>query len=170
MTTTEAIINNLFWGYDTVIVILAILNAVVLGMAFKARGKLNILLLYSLNDKSVNIKKSTLSPDASADEVKNIKEARSKANLWHSIFANCIAIFPLLGLLGTVVALISLSGGEGIEDTQNSFMVSLTSTFWGMIFAIIYKIFDAIFSPKLELLNADTERAITIRDEKVVSE
>ena len=78
------------------------------------------------------------------DEVMNLKgeqtliEHRRRMNLSYTIFENITTIFPLMGLLGTVISLIPMVKSIGTIE-QGLFFSALTSTFWGIVFAIIFK-------------------------------
>jgi len=78
------------------------------------------------------------------DEVMNIKgeqtliEHRRRMNLSYTVFENITTIFPLMGLLGTVISLIPMVKSIGTIE-QGLFFSALTSTFWGIVFAIIFK-------------------------------
>lgn len=79
---------------------------------------------------------------------KDIIRLRTKEEFWYSVFVNVTGIFPLLGILGTVLSLLRL-----INDTQNvtsNFYGALTSTFWGLVFAIIFKSIDGLISSRIE--------------------
>lgn len=69
----------------------------------------------------------------------------------YTIFLTIISIFPLLGMLGTVNGLLGLDLASGdMENIKNNFFIALTSTAWGIIFSIIFKILDAIFLENIE--------------------
>lgn len=78
------------------------------------------------------------------DSVMNLKgeqtliEHRRRMNLSYTIFENITTIFPLMGLLGTVISLIPMVKSIGTIE-QGLFFSALTSTFWGIVFAIIFK-------------------------------
>lgn len=63
---------------------------------------------------------------------------RRQMNLSYTIFENITTIFPLMGLLGTVISLIPMVKSIGTIE-QGLFFSALTSTFWGIVFAIIFK-------------------------------
>lgn len=75
-----------------------------------------------------------------------ILEKRQKSNSLYVLFTNICAIFPLMGLLGTVIALIPMVG----EMDTNLFFMALTSTFWGIVFAIIFKGLNGYLQAKVE--------------------
>lgn len=68
--------------------------------------------------------------------------------LSYSVFVTLITIFPLLGMLGTVKSLLVLNFADdnAILNARNSFFDALTSTAWGIIFAIIFKVVNAVIS------------------------
>lgn len=67
------------------------------------------------------------------------------------LFEQFTSLFPLLGLLGTVISLLSLINFDTELVTIN-FSAALTSTFWGLLFSIIFKLLYATFlSSKIEL-------------------
>ena len=67
----------------------------------------------------------------------------------YEVFLTAITIFPLLGLYGTVRALLSLDLAD-MESTQLRFFDALTSTAWGIIFAVVFKIINAVIAQPLE--------------------
>ncbi|MCL2364983.1 MAG: MotA/TolQ/ExbB proton channel family protein [Defluviitaleaceae bacterium] len=158
----SAIVNN-FIGYDLVIVGFAVGNAIIYFLTKNELARMNEL-IHKTSDLSLGDSSEGHVVALGHNDLVAIKKARKRTNLCYSIFVNIISIFPLLGLLGTVISLIFTAGNVGLEATQQYFMMSLTSTFWGMIFAITYKIMDAFISPKIEMLNNDAERTIVKRD------
>jgi biopolymer transport protein ExbB len=81
---------------------------------------------------------------------------RKKAGAFYSVFTTLTSIFTLFGILGTVLSLIPVIGQS--ESIKTNFFVSLTSTFWGIVFAIIFKILDAFISGKIE----DNEKTVAL--------
>ena len=86
------------------------------------------------------------------DKVDKIFDSYRKINMNYTLFITFISIFPLLGMLGTVLALLGLdmSSADAINDAKNSFFSALTSTAWGIIFAVVYKIINARFFADVE--------------------
>ena len=80
---------------------------------------------------------------------------REKMNKTYALYSNFTTIFPLLGMLGTVWALIPMVNTIGTTDTSN-FFSALTSTLWGIIVAILFKVLDSTVSYKIE----DNEKRI----------
>jgi chemotaxis protein MotA len=55
-------------------------------------------------------------------------------------------------MLGTVTALLGLdmSNAEAISNAKNNFFDALTSTTWGIIFAVIFKVVNAFIATSVE--------------------
>lgn len=83
---------------------------------------------------------------------------RTRMNLLYSFFANSVSIFPLLGMFGTVKALIGLAGrmNEAGADVE-LFFQALTSTAWGIIFAVLFKIADSVISVPVAANNKEVD-------------
>ncbi len=84
--------------------------------------------------------------DGSTD-VKELIETSDCAARWYALYANLTAIFPLLGIFGTVCSLLNLSD---LEDMSTSFSIALDTTVWGLIFAMGFKLADSAISSKLD--------------------
>lgn len=83
-----------------------------------------------------------------------------KLNKRYTLLSNFIATFPLFGMLGTVKSLIGLA--SGMSDTSNTlemsmFFSALTSTAWGIIFAIVFKVGTSGLASKVETNNKEYE-------------
>ena len=114
--------------------------------------------MLTVYDKSIKKKDGARLLELTEDDVRKMSEEVRMTNKWYSYFVNITSIFPLLGILGTVFSLINLVGGDA-EITQQSFFVALTSTGWGVVFSMIFKVlFDARISPRIEKNNEDVAR------------
>ncbi|PKK40000.1 hypothetical protein ABB02_00792 [Clostridiaceae bacterium JG1575] len=100
------------------------------------------------------LKKEYEGPLSARGEAK-LLDMRRGMTLYHSLYANITGIFPLMGLLGTVVSLIPMVQSLG-NVQQGLFFQALTSTFWGIVFAIISKGFHGIIDAKV----AEAEKKI----------
>ena len=90
--------------------------------------------------------------------VDDLKDTLKKANRSYTLFVNFISIFPLLGILGTVWALLGVAVGDGLEASEDNFLMALTSTAWGVIFSMVFKVgFDPRISPDIEKFNREVE-------------
>ena len=89
----------------------------------------------------------------SPEEISKLKDMRKGLIIKYAWYANITAIFPLLGILGTVAALVTYSDVTMMEN----FMVALSTTLLGVLFAIFFKGFDAVISGPMDVIidNAD---------------
>ena len=67
--------------------------------------------------------------------IKRLKD--SEAQLVNMLLT-IISVFPLLGILGTIISLLGMVN-LGSEEVLINFTTALTSTFWGLVFAIAFK-------------------------------
>jgi len=80
-----------------------------------------------------------------------LRKMRETSEKYYTMFVNLTGIFPLLGILGTVISLIPMV--QDMTNMQTNFFVALTSTLWGLVFAIFFKLLDALLSPRIERNN-----------------
>lgn len=153
----EAIFKNLL-GFDMIIMLLAVLDSGVFYMAYKAAQKL------AKDLSSDGLWQADIRRDGSSSgrqlADKEIISLRNKAELWYTWYVNISAVFPLLGILGTVIALIGMHGSAMTAD--NSFLIALTSTFWGLIFSIVFKSMQTLIEAKLDEGVREAERCLGI--------
>lgn len=96
------------------------------------------------------------------------EDLAKRLNKWYNFFTTMITIFPLLGMLGTVKSLIELNlASEQIAELQSHFFDALTSTAWGIIFAIVFKVVNSAFEYQVI---CQIESAQRILDEKAKSD
>lgn len=85
--------------------------------------------------------------DISNAELENdLQPKMVKMNTRFMVLSNLISVFPLLGMLGTVKSLIGLATGMGDQSSTleiDMFFSALTSTAWGIIFAMFFKVFTS---------------------------
>ncbi len=141
-------------GYDLAIFVIAILQVCVY---LRARTAINRIYVYM---HPADYVPSHEDPDGSTagelpkepDIVNDLEEATR----YYTLYGNITAIFPLMGILGTVISLIGMVGD--MANFQGSFYLALTSTLWGLVFAIGSKFADTWLSSRLE----DDERAVEL--------
>lgn len=69
----------------------------------------------------------------------------------NTVFINLVSIFPQLGLLGTVAGLLGLNLFSGdMTNLTDNLLIALTSTGWGVIFAIGFKVAHTLFGNFVE--------------------
>ena len=142
----EVISNNLSrFTFDWLIIIVGLINAVIFTVTKVYIKKVS----QSLNI-SQNMSLPTFTPSLEPKELQDLDRLCKTTEQLYSLFVAITSVFALLGILGTVLSLIMLVGGDLTDVTQQSFFVALTSTFWGVVFAIIYRICDARISTKIQ--------------------
>lgn len=119
--------SNLY-DYDAIIFVAAVINLFVYFFTVGRAKK-----LYSVMHPTARAKNSL-----NEARIVNMREAATSA---YAVYINITAIFPLLGILGTVMSLLNMA--SDMSNVQTNFFGALTSTFWGLIFAIFYKLIDS---------------------------
>jgi len=90
--------------------------------------------------------KITVPTEVSYDR-KKLEENRvtfNSAYAGYVVYSQWIALFPLLGILGTVLGLILSGDFYDVEALVGGLSGALWTTFWGLICSIVLKFFDAI--------------------------
>jgi len=122
--------------------------------------------------KNVVSKKLEEKEDESAaitpDTIRKYETEFNRKCSWHGVLVQCIPIFPLLGILGTVAGLIlELQAGD-IEAMMQSLDVALDTTLWGLVFAIVLKIIEAVFPSRIiydvEVMLDDFDKKLNIAE------
>ncbi|MBP3747625.1 MAG: MotA/TolQ/ExbB proton channel family protein [Ruminococcus sp.] len=145
-----------FFGYDLIIFIAAVFTGVIYYKLRESADK-----LYSKMHLTVYVPDGGASGREAESDISVIRETeivsmRNHTGKLYSIFVNLTGIFPLLGILGTVVSLLGLVADD--TNITGNFYGALTSTFWGLIFAIAFKFMDGIISAKIE----DNEKTVAL--------
>jgi len=143
-----------FLTYDWIIFLLALANLFVFCLA-KDKAKR----LYD----SVAPRIYVTAEDANEtfDVAKKDSAYNNIYSLWHgaeflyTLYVNFTSCFTLLGILGTVISLLKMV--DGGQDYDVEFLGALTSTLWGIIFTIIYKIMDTFIARDLDMGERITE-------------
>lgn len=87
------------------------------------------------------------------------KFLNSALNVTYTLFITFISLFPLLGMFGTVMALLGLDLSVGdMTNIKNNFFDALTSTAWGIIFSVLFKIVHAPFANYIENQIEDSKK------------
>ncbi len=149
MSVWDIIWNNLK-GYDKIFIAWIALTTVFLIITVK--NCISLRKCLSENAKALRANKfesQCTKPSMKATETQII-EMYTKQEKFYILFINWTSTFPLLGMIGTIWSLLNLSLGDSAELLQSNFFVALTSTLWGAIFGLIFKIADGIINPYIE--------------------
>ena len=151
----KIIFKNLV-GFDLMIIIVGILNGVCFYFVKKMADRLYRKLHLQIFVPSHSEDRESIPDKFDIREEEEIIALRKKAEALYAVFVNVTAIFPLLGILGTVLSLIPLV--SQMADFETNFFAALTSTFWGLVFAIIFKLLDGFLSARME----DNEKSVDL--------
>lgn len=161
----KALFSNLL-GFDLIILLLGVFNGWVFYQAYTAAKQLCDSLysdgLVQADVRGGKKRKGKFLKDTDIIRLRNTAENR------YTWYVNISAVFPLLGILGTVLALIGMQGQA--MDSDSSFLVALTSTFWGLVFSILFKSLQTLIEAKLDEGVREAERCLDIKPEKKAEE
>lgn len=119
------------------------------------------------NRKANPKKKKKVTRDDPEEFEDHIQKMSDAMNFWYTLYANLTAVFPLLGMFGTVLALFQLSGNLGESDLAvNQFFSALDTTLAGLIFAIAFKAMDSFVSVKVAANNTEYETLLARNSER----
>ncbi len=158
-----SVIFRNFFGFDLIIFICAVFTAYVYHMTKRSADR-----LYKKLHLTVFVPDKDASRDEAAKDARNLSETkvvamRNHTGRLYSIFVNLTGIFPLLGILGTVISLLGMV--KDMNNVQGNFYGALTSTFWGLVFGIVFKFLDGVVSAKIE----DNEKNVQLFLERNVA-
>ena len=143
MTDLPPIIGRNILAFDWIVFVFAIIN--LFYYIFSRRLAIKI---YELLRPEGFLPEDDGVPSFVVPTKKELVKMRERVNNRYTIFINITSIFPLLGILGTVVSLIPMV--PEIDTMKQNFLVALTSTLWGLVFSIIYKLLDGSLASRIE--------------------
>jgi biopolymer transport protein ExbB/TolQ len=77
-----------------------------------------------------------------------------KIEIYASIMSTLVQIFPLLGILGTILAIAqtAFQGGGQIDvaSLSSAFVLAMDTTILGITFSILFMLVESTFQPKIE--------------------
>ncbi|MFP5386864.1 MAG: MotA/TolQ/ExbB proton channel family protein [Bacteriovoracia bacterium] len=85
-----------------------------------------------------------------------------KIEIYASVMSTLVQIFPLLGILGTILAIAETafqSGGQiDVASLSNAFVLAMDTTILGITFSILFMLIESAFQPKIErVINESSE-------------
>ncbi len=101
-------------------------------------------------------------PDVVKDFAKNASKISErpfynrhyKIEIFASVMSTLVQIFPLLGILGTILAIAqtAMQPGQQIDVTalSNAFVIAMDTTILGISFSIIFMVIESTFQPKID--------------------
>lgn len=106
--------------------------------------------------------KIILNPEYKKDFCKNAGRVSERAiysryhriEIYSSILSTLVQVFPLLGILGTILAIAQTAfqgGGQiDVSSLSNAFILAMDTTILGITFSIIFMVLESAFQPKIE--------------------
>ena len=93
---------------------------------------------------------------------RSIYNRHYKIEIYASVMSTLVQIFPLLGILGTILAIAQTafqSGGKiDVSSLSNAFVLAMDTTILGITFSILFMIIESTFQPKIErVINESSE-------------
>ncbi|GKX28036.1 hypothetical protein SH1V18_05160 [Vallitalea longa] len=142
------IFKNLL-GYDGLIIILALVNLFyILPKLKKSNAKLEHSLHPTIYIPIQQIIDSIRKNNDSEIDLHLLRKLKEEETKCYHVFVSITTIFPLMGILGTIISLLRLVSFSS-DTIMLNFTTALTSTFWGLVCAIIFKAIDGTISPKI---------------------
>ena len=154
MDLIKAIFGNIL-GIDGLIIVITVCNIFVVGymarrLSNRAESTMRKVVYKPIDDIVEQIGKKEKEEKLDLHKLKAVIE---KQQAWYQIFISITTILPLMGILGTVVSLLGITALEQ-SILQMNFMTALSSTFWGIVGAIICRVIEGTLTPVVER-NAD---------------
>ena len=143
-------------GYDLLIFLTAVFTGVIYYALWQSASRLYDKMHLTVFVPDGGASKKEAEGDMSRLRETTVVNMRNQTGKLYSLFVNLTGIFPLLGILGTVTSLLGLVADS--SDVTGNFYGALTSTFWGLVFAIVFKFLDGIVSAKIE----DNEKTVEL--------
>lgn len=159
-----SVIFSNFIGYDFLIFLSAVFNGIIFHFLKKSADRLHKKMNLTIYVPDEGKSRRDAERDLAELRESDVVSMRNHTGRLYSIFVNITGIFPLLGILGTVISLLGLVSDN--TDVTGNFYGALTSTFWGIVFAIIFKFIDGLISAEIE----DNEKSVELYLQRNVPE
>lgn len=75
-----------------------------------------------------------------------------RIEMFASVMATLVQVFPLLGILGTILAIAqtAFEGEIDVSALSSAFVLAMDTTILGIAFSILFMIIESTFQPKIE--------------------
>ena len=94
------------------------------------------------------------------------------ATRWFHIFSSMIAIFPLMGISGTVIGIIPAL--SDFDNINTYFSLALSSTLLGIMFSVVFKVFEGMLagdytlvSERIGIITSDITKLVLEKEKEV---
>lgn len=111
------------------------------------------------NDPSM---KKTFSENAKGLSQRSIFGRYYNIEVFASLLSTIVQIFPLLGILGTILAIAQTAfqnqGQVDVSSLSNAFVLAMDTTILGIFFSILFMVVESWLAPKIErIINESLE-------------
>jgi len=162
-------------GFNQLIFLLAVINAVFMYKAYDYIKKLKAALFDGDSVLERFIKERIGTPEEVESKIKlefsKWEEMYKASTKWFHLFTSMIAVFPLMGIGGTVLGIIPTL--LDFSQVNSNFSLALVSTLLGVIFAIIFKFFEGylagnytLISERMTILTGDITKYILEKENR----
>lgn len=83
-----------------------------------------------------------------------------KIEIFASVMSTLVQVFPLLGILGTILAIAQTAFKDGaqldVSALSSAFILAMDTTILGITFSIIFMIVESTFQPKIERIISES--------------
>ena len=84
-----------------------------------------------------------------------------------SLFSTIVQVFPLLGILGTILAIAQTAGGSvtadpstlqlNVQSLSGAFVLAMNTTILGIFFSILFMVIESVLLPRVERLIGESQ-------------
>ena len=145
-----------FFTYDWIIFVVAVIDLVVFLISNGTARSLYNSVLPRIHVTSMDWRKDVRKAREDVT-YSRIMGKWQRCEFFYSFFCNLTATFTLFGILGTVIALLRIVDGGLASSIDSEFLAALTSTFWGIVFTIIFRVLDTTISYHVNIGNSIVE-------------
>ena len=102
-----------------------------------------------INKKSGRMEEHVERRETEWNELIEREKGFSKVRSWYEVCIQCVTLFPLLGILGTVAGLMLQVAAQNLNEMMGSLNTALETTFYGLIWAISLKLIMSLSSARI---------------------
>ena len=85
-----------------------------------------------------------------AVNTRNLRKRLTSLDQRYTVFVTLISIFPLLGMLGTVLSLLGMDLTGDLEQVKSRFFTALGTTAVGIVCAVVFKVVNSFNQSYIE--------------------
>ena len=113
-----------FWGFDFIIFLAAVFNGFVFYMVKVSADRIKAKMNHTVYVPHFRFSKNETEKQVSALREEDVLSLKSSSDKFYALFVNITGIFPLLGILGTVVSLLGLQTTPP-EDAADALAIAI---------------------------------------------